>query len=291
MKLVVQAPGKVNLCLFLGQLRADGRHELLSVIESVSLADELTISTRDAPSSDRVECAGVPEPNLVSLALGELRARGWDGPPLHVNLNKRVPVAGGMGGGSADAAALLRAAKFLSPLPEQSLHEIAAALGADVPSQLQPGLALVTGAGEHVKPLPALAPHALVIVPQPYQLSTAEVYAEADRLGLPRDAAALEALSHQLGAARPDEHLPHDLIVNDLEPATLSLRPEVGDALDALHEAGADHELVSGSGATVFGLFWGDDAIERAGAVAQGHAGAVAAVPVDAEAGRPQEID
>ncbi len=216
MKLALDAPGKVNLCLFLGPLREDGRHELVTVIESVSLADHLAITTRP-DGEDRVRCAGVDEPNLVTLALEKLRAHDWGGPPLTVEIDKRLPVAGGMGGGSADAAALLRAARHLSPLPDHTVGQIAAELGADVPSQLEPGLTLATGAGEQVQALAPLPEHAFVIIPATTKLSTAAVYSEADRLGLPRDTAELASID-------PLERLG----VNDLQPATLSLCPEVG---------------------------------------------------------------
>ena len=107
-----------------------------------------------------------------------------------------------MGGGSADAAALLRVAQRLAPVPE--IGRLAAELGADVPSQLEPGLVLGTGAGEVIEARPALASHAFVVVPQPRPLSTAHVYAEADRLGLPRSedglAAKFAALESALGA-------------------------------------------------------------------------------------------
>jgi 4-diphosphocytidyl-2-C-methyl-D-erythritol kinase len=294
MTLTVHAPGKVNPCLFLGPLRRDGRHELVTVIESVSLSDELTVVVgEDGP--DQVNCPDVPEPNLVSVALQALRARGWNGPPLTVEILKRLPVAAGMGGGSADAAALLRAAQLLSPLADETLHELAAELGADVPSQLEPGLMLASGAGERLIPLPPLPRHALLIVPQSFPLSTTEVYAEADRLGLPRGAGELEALRERLLAAlTPGAGLSDEVLINDLEAAARSLRPEVGDALEAVRASGADQTLVSGSGPTVVGLFWGDDGFDQAQTRAleldRRFPGAVAALPVGADAGRPGKV-
>ncbi len=187
MRLRALAPGKVNLCLFLGGVRDDGRHELVTVFESISLADELVMSPAAGPD-DEVVCAGVPEPNLVTRTLKGLRARGWSAPPVRVTVEKRVPVAAGMGGGSADAAATLRLAARLEPVSHSVLSELAVGLGADVPSQLAPGLALGTGAGDIVHSLRALGPHAFLILPQPVGLATAEVYREADRLGLPRPA-------------------------------------------------------------------------------------------------------
>ncbi|MGN6167650.1 MAG: 4-(cytidine 5'-diphospho)-2-C-methyl-D-erythritol kinase, partial [Solirubrobacteraceae bacterium] len=98
MKFIVRAPGKVNLCLFLGPTRPDGRHELVTLFESVSLADELSVSVRPRPP-DAVRCGDLDGPNLAAVALERLRARGWEGPALDVELTKQIPVAAGMGGG------------------------------------------------------------------------------------------------------------------------------------------------------------------------------------------------
>jgi 4-diphosphocytidyl-2-C-methyl-D-erythritol kinase len=278
------APGKVNLCLFLGPVRDDGRHELVTLFESVSLADEVSVSI--GGDHDEVLSPGVDGPNLVDRALARLRARGWDGPFVRVEIDKRVPVAAGMGGGSADAAAMLRIAQRLSPLPDQVVAEIAAELGADVPSQLAPGLVLGLGAGELVEPRPPLAAHAFLILPLPFALSTADVYAEADRLELRRSRADLR---ERLAEVEAD---PAGVIVNDLEPAALSLRPEIEDALDAARGAGADQVFVCGSGPTVAGLYWGEDASARAASGAEALAGrysqALPVFPVFAQLAEPQ---
>lgn len=283
-----QAPGKVNLCLFIGERRADGRHELVTLFESVSLADELTLTVLAQGSPDEVLCSGVSAPNLAEAALGHLRAGGWRGPPVRIEIDKRIPVAAGMGGGSADAAAVLRMARTLAPVARERLVEIAARLGADVPSQLTPGLAIGTGAGDVVAPQPPLAAHAFVIVPLPNELSTAAVYAEADRLGLARSARELDARLAVLETVlvEPGAVLSERLLANDLEPAAVSLCPEVSGALRAVREAGADVALVSGSGPTVAGVLWGRDADTRAAAAARALAdrfpGASPAAPVAA---------
>jgi 4-diphosphocytidyl-2-C-methyl-D-erythritol kinase len=149
------------------------------------------------------------------------------------------------------------------------VREVAVALGTDVPSQLAPGLAIGTGAGDDVERVDAIAPHALVIVPQDFHLSAADVYAEADRLGTPRPAAELERAARDLRAALSrSDPLPAELLVNDLEPAAISLCPNIPAALRAVRDAGADHAMVSGSGPTVFGVFWGPRAEDRATAAA-----------------------
>ncbi len=145
------APGKVNLCLFVGEPRADGYHPLVSVFQAVSLADEVRLE-RSAGPEDEVVCPGVEGPNLAGAALAAYRrASGWDGPPVRLTIRKRVPVAAGMGGGSGDAAAALRLAAHAAGRPgDPLLAELAPELVADVPSQLAPGRALVTGIGENV---------------------------------------------------------------------------------------------------------------------------------------------
>ncbi len=249
----MKAPAKINVCLFLGPTRpSDGRHELVTVFQPVELADEVTLDV-GLHGRDTVVCPGVDGPNLALTAIDLFRARtGFDGPPVTLTIQKRIPVAGGMAGGSADAAAALRLLQGHSGLgTEQQLHEIAFALGADVPAQIRPARYLASGAGEQLEPLPAVAPYGVLIVPSPQGLSTGAVFQEADRLGLPRKRldGALDAVRHGL------PELPDELIVNELQPAALSLRRDLKDTLETIRQSGADHALVSGSGPTCLGLF------------------------------------
>jgi 4-diphosphocytidyl-2-C-methyl-D-erythritol kinase len=247
----VRAPAKLNLCLYVGPRRADGLHEIRSVFEPLELADELRISEA---GEDEVICEGIEGPELTAIALAALREHGWDGPPLRIEVTKRVPVAAGLGGGSADAAAVLR----LAMGKVEGLRSIAAGIGADVPSQLQPRPCLVAGAGEVIEPAPPPGEHAVVLIPQEEGLATAAVYAEADRLGSPRGESELEAIRRRLRDAVDEGGSPLDYrehLVNDLQPAAISLRPEIEDALRALDEAGAAHAMVTGSGPTAFGLY------------------------------------
>ena len=261
--MLLHAPAKLNLCLYLGPTRADGLHELCSLFEPLALADLLEVAEAER---DEVVCPGVEGENLATRALSGLRERGWERAPLRVRIEKRVPVAAGLGGGSADAAAVLR----LAAGEVDDLEALAAELGADVPSQLRPALALVQGAGERVEPLPAPAPHAALLLPDGGGLATAAVFAEADRLQLGRSAAELEALAAELrtvaGAGASPLSYP-ELLANDLEAPARSLRPGIGDALDELREAGAPVALLSGSGPTAVGLF-PDLAAARAAAAA-----------------------
>jgi 4-diphosphocytidyl-2-C-methyl-D-erythritol kinase len=260
------APAKVNLGLFVGPARAgDGRHELVTVIQSISLADELTL-TPAAPgvAEDEVWSPGVPGPPSANLAAAALRsfraATGWDAPPLRLEIAKRVPLAAGLGGGSADAAATLRLARHASGLgDEELLRELGAALGADVPALLAPGRWLAAGAGERLHRLPDPSPPLeLLLLPLAHELSTASVYGEADRLGPGREPHELvERFGQLLGALGRGAPLPTDeqLLVNDLQPAAVSLCPPVAEALVQARTAGAERALVSGSGPTVVGLF------------------------------------
>jgi 4-diphosphocytidyl-2-C-methyl-D-erythritol kinase len=258
----IHAPAKLNLCLYLGARREDGLHELCSLFEPLALGDRIEV--REA-AEDEVICPGVEGENLATRALRALREHGWESPPLRIEIEKRTPVAAGLGGGSADAAAVLR----LAAGEVADLEQIAAALGADVPSQLTPAPALVRGAGERVERLPEPTEHAVVLLPDGGGLSTAAVFAEADRLGLGRPAAELDGLAELLREAAGAGASPLDyaeLLANDLEPAARSLRPGIGDALEALRDAGAPLTLLTGSGPTAFGLFRGLAAAREAAA-------------------------
>lgn len=258
--LLLTAPAKINLCLFVGPPRDDGLHEIRSLFEPLSLADDIDV---DEGPRDLVDCPDVEGENLAARALGALRERGWDAPPVRLRIRKRIPIAGGLGGGSADAAAVLRLAEG----EVAGIEELAQRLGADVVSQLRPAFALIGGAGERIEPLPAPAEHAFVLLPEEQGLRTADVYAEADRLGLSREPASLDALEQRLREAASLGVSPLDyaeLLINDLEPAASSLRPEIEASLQALRDAGAARALISGSGPTSFGLFADRGAAERA---------------------------
>ena len=191
-----------------------------------------------------------------------------------------MPVAAGLGGGSADAAAVLRLARGRV----EGLRAIAAGIGADVPSQLQPRACLVAGAGEVIEPVPPPGEHGIVLIPQAEGLATAEVYAEADRLGTPRGESELEAIRRRLRDAVDERKSPiayREHLVNDLQPAAISLRPEIEDALAALAETGAAHAMVTGSGPTAFGLYpTADEALAAAKGLRERFPKAMATAPL-----------
>ena len=274
--MTLRAPAKLNLCLYLGRPRDDGLHELRSLFCPLTLSDRIMVTESEA---DEVVCPGVDGPNLAEAALAGLRARGWSRPPVRIEIEKRIPVSAGLGGGSADAAAVLR----LAGDEVDGLSELAAELGADVPSQLDQAFALVGGAGDVVEPLSPPRHFGVVLIAADDGLSTAEVYVEADRLGLGRDPEELDSIAGELREAAGQGASPleyHELLVNDLAHAALSLRPAIGGALTALKDAGAEVALVTGSGPTAFGVF--DDiaaADAAAGQLAPRFAGAIVAGP------------
>jgi 4-diphosphocytidyl-2-C-methyl-D-erythritol kinase len=240
---------KLNLVLHVGRPRTDGMHPLCSIFASVDLADDVEVGVADVPS-DVVECPGVHGPNLAEAAVAAFRSRLPALPALRVRIHKRIPVAAGLGGGSADAAAVLRAANRIagSPLSIPALQEIAAAIGSDVPSQIDPRHALVEGVGDVIEVV-ELPSYGVVLLSQHEGLSTAEVYAELDRMGAWRDRL-------DPGRLRDFVRSPHPgALENDLQPAAVALRPQITRGLDSLRAAGALGALVSGSGPTCFGLF------------------------------------
>jgi 4-diphosphocytidyl-2-C-methyl-D-erythritol kinase len=251
-----RAPAKVNLCLFVGPTREDGRHELVTVFQPVGLTDEVALEPAGlGAAADRVVCPEVEGENLAALALRRFRERsGWNGAPVRLTIEKRIPIAAGMAGGSADAGAALRLAARAAGVEDDGLlRRIGAELGADVAAQVRPGRYLATGVGERLTPLPAPAPYGVLVIPARARLSTADVYREADRQGLPRDADDLAAKLREVSTRAAD--LPDDMVVNDLEPAARALCPEIDDALADARRAGARRALVCGSGPTVVGLF------------------------------------
>jgi 4-diphosphocytidyl-2-C-methyl-D-erythritol kinase len=260
MKLSTLAPAKLNICLYVGERRSDDLHEICSLFQAVTLADEVTMEL--APGDrDEIVCPGVDGPNIAATALERFRERfGWHRPPVRVTIDKRIPIASGLGGGSADAGAVLRLAHKGSGVPAtvEDLQELAMTIGADVPSQVEPGSHLVLGAGEVVERLAKTWHIAALLLTSEQGLGTAEVYALHDQLdhGRPRPLEQDHARLHEAIATAAYDPLEFQMILdNDLQQAALQLRPEAAQALELLQGAGARTALLSGSGPTAFGLF------------------------------------
>ncbi|MER5489176.1 4-(cytidine 5'-diphospho)-2-C-methyl-D-erythritol kinase [Streptomyces sp. NPDC002812] len=252
----VRVPAKVNVQLAVGAARPDGFHDLANVFLAVSLYDEVTATPADELT---VTCAGpdadkVPldRTNLAARAAEILAERAGLSPDVHLHIEKRIPVAGGMAGGSADGAAALLACDALWGLktPAEELLAICAELGSDVPFSLVGGAALGTGRGEILTPVPAGTFHWVFAVADG-GLSTPAVFREFDRLTAGTEVPVPQASPALLAAlASGDPDALAATLANGLQPAALSLRPSLADTLAAGTEAGALAALVSGSGPT-----------------------------------------
>jgi 4-diphosphocytidyl-2-C-methyl-D-erythritol kinase len=258
-KLFTLAPAKLNICLYVGGRRADGLHEICSLFQAVTLADVVTME-RSAGDTDELVCPGVEGPNIAAVALERFRERfGWDRPAVKVTVEKHIPVASGLGGGSADAGAVLRLATRGAGVAArlEELQELAMSIGADVPSQVEPGSHLVLGAGEVVERLTKTWHIEALLLTTEEGLDTAAVYELHDRRDhrlrrLDHDRALLE---EAIATAAYDPLEFQALLENDLERAALQLRPQAERALELLRDAGARVARLSGSGPTAFGLF------------------------------------
>ncbi|GII52892.1 4-diphosphocytidyl-2-C-methyl-D-erythritol kinase [Planotetraspora thailandica] len=257
----VRVPAKVNLQLAVGPVRDDGYHDLVNVFHAVSLFDEVTACEAAGPElTVRVEgesAGDVPTgpDNLAVRAAQALAERSGRSGGAELVIRKAIPVAGGMAGGSADAAGALVACNELwrLGLSFAELMEIGAGIGSDVPFALFGGTAVGTGRGERLTAVPASGTFHWVFALADGGLSTPAVYAECDRLRATGEAAPAElALSAPLAAALRDGDAKALglALVNDLQPAALSLRPSLSRTLDAGRGAGALGAIVSGSGPT-----------------------------------------
>ncbi|MFD3834837.1 4-(cytidine 5'-diphospho)-2-C-methyl-D-erythritol kinase [Streptomyces sp. NPDC058642] len=257
MSVTVRVPAKVNVQLAVGAARPDGFHDLANVFLAVGLHDEVTVTPADEL---RVTCAG-PDAGQVPLDVTNLAARaalalaGRRGiePAVHLHIAKDIPVAGGMAGGSADGAGALLACDTLwgTNASREELLEICAELGSDVPFSLVGGAALGTGRGEKLRVLDVGGTFHWVFAMAERGLSTPAVFREFDRLteglDVPEPVASQELID---ALAKGDPDALAAAVSNDLQPAALSLFPELADTLAAGHSAGALAALVSGSGPT-----------------------------------------
>lgn len=253
----VRVPGKVNLYLAVGDRRDDGYHELTTVFHAVSLLDEITVRNADILSltmaGEGAEILPADERNLAWQAAELLADHVGRSPDVAITIEKSIPVAGGMAGGSADAAGVLVAMNTLWELgvPRRDLHVLAARLGSDVPFALHGGTALGSGRGEELATVLARNTFHWVLAFSAGGLSTASVFAEIDRLRETGHPPRLEDPEPLLAAlAKGDPADLADLLGNDLQSAAISLAPELRRTLRAGVNAGALAAIVSGSGPT-----------------------------------------
>lgn len=256
-RVTVRVPAKVNVQLAVGAARPDGFHDLANVFLAVGLHDEITVTPADEL---RVTCAGpdahqVPldATNLAARAAIALAERHGIEPRVHIHIDKDIPVAGGMAGGSADGAGALLACDALWSLgsSQAELLSICAELGSDVPFSLLGGAALGVGRGERLTPLDVGGTFHWVFAVADGGLSTPAVYAEFDRLTAAADIPAPAADPALVEALRTgDATALAATLTNDLQPSALSLRPSLATTLDTGTAAGALAALISGSGPT-----------------------------------------
>ena len=266
LRLTVRAHAKVNLDLRVLGVRADGFHELRTVFQSLELHDTLVCAEQPGPFTLKCRTPGVPldASNLVWKAATALwTALGRSGGPVDaiVTIDKKIPVAAGLGGGSADAAAALMAlGRLWGGAPITLLREVGATIGADVPFFLSGGTALGLGRGEEIYPLVDLPPHFVVVVRPAFGVSTAEAYSwyDEDRAAGQRD----ENREFQLLPVPWPSRAAQ--MINDLEPPVVRRHPEIGAVKQQLRELGATAAAMSGSGSAVFGLFRSRAVAERA---------------------------
>lgn len=262
-RVTVAAPAKVNLALYVGPPDITGFHPLLTAFQALDVWDELTVTTAgsmviEIAADFDVSTIPLDEENLAWRAHSLLSEHVAPLPPTRLVITKRIPVAGGMAGGSADAAAATIALAQLYELDTDTsnLRDICRALGSDVPFSLVGGSAVGRGRGDVLEPLRTDRPLALVIVPSADTLSTPEVYRRLDEIRAGEDVALPDQLSEEfLQAWRSgDAESLAPLMYNDLQVATLSMMPELQRTLDDIVSLGALSSMVSGSGPTTVGL-------------------------------------
>jgi 4-diphosphocytidyl-2-C-methyl-D-erythritol kinase len=254
----VRCPAKVNLYLRVVGRRPDGYHELVTVMQPLTLADTLTVTLAGKGISLRCDRPDLPsdEANLVWRAARQFQEETGLAPGISLRLSKRIPVAAGLGGGSSDAAGTLLALNELAgrPLPPDRLHRLASRLGADVPFFLAREPAVGRGTGTQLSPV-TLLPYWYLLVNPGVPLSTRWVYENLDLAGLAGPPAT---------EAWDPEH-PETWVRNDLGTVALRRFPELAELLAGLSGAGAWCQGISGSGPTLFGLFPTREAAYEAG--------------------------
>lgn len=266
MRIDLQAFAKVNLDLRLRGLRSDGYHDVSTVLQSIALADDVSCEAVDGPLALECDAPGVPggERNLAwRAAVATWRALGRSGEPsgLRIRLVKRVPAQAGLGGGSADAAAVVWASQRVwgGRLEAADEQRVLAGLGADVPFFVRGGTMLGSGRGDQLLPLPDLPSTPLVVAVPAVGVATPDAYRWFDERH--PDGMGSDPVAWPTTPAVWPGRLP--ACVNDFEPVVVERVPAVGACLRALGEAGAVVTRLSGSGSAVFGLF---DTVDRAAA-------------------------
>ncbi len=263
-RIVLEAPAKINLYLEVGPRRPDGFHPVNTVMQAVELCDRVEIEMENEGNGIRLEVAGDAPAGDENLCVRAAKAFfTWIKKPAgaRIRLEKKIPAAAGLGGGSSDAAAVLRGLQLLAAedMEREDLFELAASLGSDVPFFLVGGTALGTGRGERVFPLVQAPPLPVLLVNPGIELASGRVYERFDEIGgdePPGKGAA--GLIGCLALQQADEIGAH--LFNSLQRAAMDLVPAIRKLMEAAERVGADRFLLSGSGPTIF--FMNDEKID-----------------------------
>jgi len=260
------APAKLNLFLEVLHRRPDGYHEVRTVLHEIDLADEVSVELRPAAARDSLELAGIPvdgppEENLALRAAEAFRRFVGAAPPVHVRLLKRIPPGSGMGGGSSDAAFVLRALATLRGIPGSPVPLAAAAreVGSDVPFFLAGGSALGGGRGDELTPIEIGGPTRFLVALPSFSLSTARVYAHVDLIG-PR----ADVSSFVEGMRKGTRGQPVPGCFNRLEAAAAIVEPRLRPLLSLLRSSTGAPWTMTGSGSALFAPMGSADEAEAA---------------------------
>ena len=264
--LVIHAPAKINLGLEVRGRREDGYHEIVTIFQALDFGDTIRLTPARRIEGESAVPGLDPSDDLAFRAARELQARTGTTRGVHIHIEKRIPVAAGLAGGSTDAAAVLLGLRRLWNATAATVAETARSLGADVSFFLDPGTALGLARGDELHALPPAPPRWVLLARPAATISARDAYAELR----PAEWSGGDATLEQVDAIRHGQLSPH-LATNDLQPAAIRLVPEVADVLDALDAVGAAPALLAGSGPTCFGLFPSKSAAQSAQAKLRPH--------------------
>ncbi|MBN2439672.1 MAG: 4-(cytidine 5'-diphospho)-2-C-methyl-D-erythritol kinase [Deltaproteobacteria bacterium] len=255
------SPAKINLYLRVLRKREDGYHDILSLMQKITLFDEMTFAP--AGGGIAVHCPGTTLPedggNIVYRAAAAFFSRIGASPDIEITLRKRIPIAAGLGGGSSNAATTLMTLNEMygSPLTREELIEIGTGLGADVPFFIFGNTAWASGIGDRLAEAPPLPPCRFILIHPGFEISTKSVY-QGLNLGLTK-----QGFNYSIPCFSTAEDLIRGL-TNDLEKVTMKLHPVLDEVRALLLASGAGGALMSGSGPTVFGIFTDRESADRA---------------------------
>ena len=254
-RIVVPAPAKINLALDIKGVRDDGYHEVEMIMQSISLHDTVIIGENDGGINLTISDPNLPEDEKnIAYRAAKLMIEKFDLiAGLDIHIEKNIPVAGGLAGGSTDAAAVLTGISklFNLKIPDEELSKMASKLGSDIPFCLHGGTAVAYGRGEKIKQLPDIKKYYLVIVNPGIPISTAWAYQEFDKLKMGKKVP-IKGLIDKL--SKKEKILWLDGWINVLEEVAISFYPEIIDIKNILKGMGAVFVLMSGSGSTVFAI-------------------------------------